>query len=208
MAEYQDASSRNSALVVVRRGRPRSDAAHRAILEAAQQILIAGSYADMRLEHVATAAGVAKSTIYRRWKSKEELVLDLLLELATPHLSVGETGNTRDELIATIRNVVTALTKTPFGPVMKALLAQIATNPSLSEPFRATVVKVRRQEVGRVIQRGKQRGDLRPDVSVAIATELLVGPVYYRLMFGGNIDRAFAVQLVDELLAGYRPRSN
>ena len=62
-----------------------------------------------------------------------------------------------------MRNVVRALTETPFGPVIRALLSQIAINPALGDPFRATVVQARRDEIAGVIARGVARGDLRPD---------------------------------------------
>lgn len=161
-------------------------------------------YADLRLEHVAARAGVGKATIYRRWPSKEALALELLLELASPHIAVADTGDTRQELVAAVNNAVRALTTTPFGPVIRALLSQIAINPSLGDPFRTTVVAARRKEVGHVIARGVERGDLRPDADIDIATELLVGPVYFRLVFGGEIDENFAVRVVETLLEGFR----
>ncbi len=103
-------------------------------------------------------------------------------------------------------NAISALTETAFGPVIRALLSQIATNPSLGDPFRATVVGARRGEVARVIARGIERGDLRGDADAAIATELLVGPVYFRLMFGGELSAGLAEQVVDAFLQGYAAR--
>jgi AcrR family transcriptional regulator len=188
---------------VVQRGRPRSRRVHRAILDAARDLLIEGGYADLHLEHVAARAGVGKATIYRRWASKEALALELLLELASPHIAVSNTGDTREELIASVNNAVRALIATPFGPVIRALLSQIAINPALGDPFRQTVVQARREEVGHVMARGIARGDLRRDADVNIATELLVGPVYFRLMFGGELDEDFATRVVDTLLKGY-----
>jgi len=186
------------------RGRPRSDQAHRAILDAACALIVESGFANLRLEHVAARAGVGKATIYRRWASKEDLALELLLELAAPHLAVVETGDTREELVAAVRNVVRALTETPFGPVMRALLSQIAINPALGDPFRATVVQARRDEVAGVIARGVARGDLRPDADADLATELLVGPAYFRLMFGGEIGQELADEVVDTVLRGFR----
>lgn len=186
-----------------RRGRPRSDRVHRAILDATNELLIADGFTRLRLEHVAARAGVGKATIYRRWPTKEALCLDLLMELASPHLAIVDTGDTRSELLAATLNAVNGLTRTPFGPVIRALLAQIAGNPALGDPFRATVVAARRDEVRRVIERGVARGDLRPDVDATVATELLVGPVYFRLVFGGELDEAFAERVVDALMAGY-----
>ena len=190
----------------IARGRPRSETVDRAILDTARQLLINEGYANFRLEHVAARAGVAKATLYRRWHSKESLALGVLMELVAPHLPVAETGDTRQELIASIQNPINALTRTPFGPVVRALLSQISINPALGDPFRAAVVRARRQEVTRVIERGIARGDLRADSDVSIATELLVGPVYFRLVFGGELDDEFAVALVDTLLRGYGAR--
>jgi len=186
-----------------RRGRPRSDQAHRRILEAARDLLSEEGFADLRLEHVAARAGVGKATIYRRWGSKEALAQELRAELAGAHMAVADSGDTRTELLAAIVNPMRAVTDTPFGPVIRALLSQIAVNPVLGDPFRATVVQARRWEVARLIARGIERGDLRPDADVDLATELLVGPVYFRLMFGGELTLDFANRVVDNVLRGY-----
>ena len=84
-------------------------------------------------------------------------------------------------------------------------MSQIATDPKLGDPFRATVVQARRAEVAKVIERGIARGDLRPDADPTIATELLVGPVYFRVMFGGELTLDFANRVVEAVLTGLRP---
>jgi hypothetical protein len=102
-----------------------------------------------------------------------------------------------------VTNAMRAVTDTPFGPVIRALLSQIAINPALGDPFRASVVQGRRDEIARVIARGVKRGDLRSDADADVATELLVGPVYFRLMFGGELTQRFAERVVDAVLRGY-----
>ena len=205
----QDAPYRKSTTAVdeprpsARKGRPRSDRVHRAILDAFREVLSEDGFADLRLEHVAARAGVGKATIYRRWGSKEALAQELLAELAAPHIAVAEADDTSTELLAAVLNPMRAVTDTPFGPVIRALLSQIAVNPTLGDPFRATVVQARRDEIARVIGRGIARGDLRPDADVDIATELLVGPVYFRLMFGGELSLEFANRVVDTVMRGY-----
>jgi len=184
-------------------GRPRSDEVHRRILDAARDLLTEGGFADLRLEHVAARAGVGKATIYRRWDSKEALAAELLAELAGPHIAVDDRGDTREELLAAVVNPMRAVTETSFGPVIRALLSQIAINPTLGDPFRASVVQARRDEIARVIRRGIARGDLRPDADVDVATELLVGPVYFRLMFGGQLTIDFANRVVENVLRGF-----
>lgn len=189
--------------IPMRKGRPRSQDAHRRILDAARELLTERSYSELRLEHVAQRAGVGKATIYRRWGSREALAGELLAELAAPHIAVEDTGDTRAELLAAVMNPMRAVTGTAFGPVIRSLLSQIATNPSLGDPFRATVVRARREEIAKVIGRGIERGELRPDADPTIATELLVGPVYFRLMFGGELTRRFAERVVDTVLRGF-----
>jgi AcrR family transcriptional regulator len=187
-------------------GRPRSEAARRRILDAARELLIEEGFTRLRLEHVAARAGVGKSTIYRRWPSKEALTLELLLELAKPHLAIRDVGATRAEMLAAVENPIRAITNSPFGPVIRAMMSQIAGNPAIGDPFRSTVVAARRAEIGRVIERGIARGDLRPDADRSVATELLAGPVYFRLVFGGSLDHDLAVRVVDTLLDGLASR--
>jgi len=187
-------------------GRPRSDRAHRAVLDAFRELLIEDGFDKVRMEHVAARAKVGKATIYRHWRSKQELALELLLQLATPHLAVPDVGDTRTELLATVMGPMRSLTESDYGPVTRELLSEIARNPELGDPFRAIVVQSRRDEVARVIARGVRRGDLRPDVEPGVATEMLVGPVYWRLLFGGDLDHEFAEHIVDEVLQGWSMR--
>jgi AcrR family transcriptional regulator len=189
-----------------RPGRPRSDRAHRDICAAFRDILIEEGFEQLRMEHVAARAGVSKATIYRHWPSKQALAQEVLIELATPFLVVPDVGDTRAELLATVLAPLRALTESDFGPVIQALLSEIARDRRIGEPFQASVVQVRRNEVARVLARGIRRGDLRPDLQPDVATEMLIGPLYFRLMFGGTLDAAFAEQVVDEVLQGWSMR--
>jgi AcrR family transcriptional regulator len=203
---YQDVAYRNTVNVSHKtgvRGRPRSDRVHRAILDAARELLIRDGFTRLRLEHVAAAAGVGKATIYRRWPTKEDLAQALLQDLASPHIAIDDVGNTRAEMLAAVTNPMRAITDTNFGPVILALMSQIAGNPKLGDPFRQTVVQARRDAVAEMIARGIARGDLCPDADPDLATELLVGPVYFRLVFGGKLDDEFANTIVDNVMRGY-----
>jgi transcriptional regulator with XRE-family HTH domain len=92
--------------VLAPRGRPRREGAHRAILEAFRELLIEDGFARLRLEHVAARAGVSKATIYRRWRSKEELAIELLHELAAPFVAIPDAGDTRGELVAATQSCI------------------------------------------------------------------------------------------------------
>jgi AcrR family transcriptional regulator len=153
---------------------------------------------------VAAQAKVGKATIYRRWSSKEELAEALLEDLAIPAVAVPAASDTRTELFAIVMNTATALTTTSYGPVIRALLSQIAINPQLGDPFRATVVQARRDQVAAVIEHGIARGDIQPTTDTESATESLIGPIYYRLIFGGALDAQFADNIVATFLDGNR----
>jgi Tetracyclin repressor-like, C-terminal domain len=131
----------------------------------------------------------------------------VLLDLAAPYLEIADLGDTRAELHKAVDNAVRGLTKSPYGAVMRALLSQIAINPALGDAFRDTVVNSRRNEIARVVERGIDRGDLRPDTDTGIATELLIGPVYYRLVFGGTLNARFSQRVVDAFLFGFSTRA-
>ena len=163
--------------------------------------------ARLRLEDVAARAGCGKATIYRNWRSKEALAIEVLDELTRDALPIADVGDTHAELVAAVDQPIRALTTTPFGPVLSGLLSEIASDPALGDPFRAGVVRTRREQIAGVIERGIVRRDLRPDVDRELATELLVGPVYFRLLFGGaEYPPDFAERVVGELLRGYAPK--
>lgn len=182
-------------------GRPRSESAHRAILDAFRELLVEDGFARLRLEHVAARAGVSKATIYRRWRSKEELAIELLHELAAPFLAIPDAGDTRAELVTVAQSCIGRLTESDFGPVVRAMLCEIASNPTVGDRFRAVVVQARRDEVGHVIERGIARGDLPASTDLDVATELLIGPIYFRLVFGGALNPEFGEKVVDALLS-------
>lgn len=184
-------------------GRPRSDSTHQRILDASLGLLTERPFADFRIEHVAARAGVGKAAIYRRWRSKEDLAGELLATLAEPHIGIPDLGSTRGELLAAVVAPILSITETPFGPLIRALASQIATNPALSEPFQTSVVRARRAEIAQVVARGIHRGDLRPEAAESPAIELLLGPAYFRLLFGGELTADFAESVAGAFLAAF-----
>lgn len=185
------------------RGR-RSTATEEAILEATRELLIEVGVHGLTVEGVAARAGVAKTTVYRRWKSKEELALAVLFEMVKI-VPVPDLGNIRDELIMFVNYAVRILGKTLMGRVMKGLVSDFASNEELGHAFREQVISLRLAEVRRLIERATERGELRPDVDAMLVHELLIGPVYYRhLLSGAKLDGRLAERLVDAVLPGIR----
>ena len=190
---------------VRRRGRPPSAAAHQAVLDVARELLSHGDLAHLNLEQVAEQAGVSKATIYRHWHTREALALELLSELAG-QLTVRDRGDTRSELIAMLEGTLRVVNGTQLGSVLQGLFSDLVRNPAIGDPFRSAVVSARRAAVAEVFERGIQRGHIRADADVDLATELIIGPIYYRLLFGGPFPPDFARRVVDAALAGFGPR--
>jgi len=188
---------------------PRVERSRQAILEATLQLLARdGDVGSLTVEAVATHSGVAKTTIYRRWRDKWELALDAVMIDMLPRLDEPvDVGDTRKELLTVINSVVKMLATPPYGQAMQALVSQIATDPDLARVYREQVVEPRQAELTPVVKRGIARGDLRPDTDVRLIHELLVGPIFYRLLFSGAaLDRNLGRRIVDAILAGFAPR--
>ena len=182
-----------------------------AILDATLQLLTPdGDVTSLTVEAVAARAGVAKTTIYRRWRDKWELALDAVMIDMLPRLDEPvDVGDTRKELLTFVNSVVKMLAATPYGtghagagvpdryrPRSRPRLPR-AGRPA--PPRRATPA----------IKRGIARGDLRPDTDIRLVHELLVGPIFYRLLFSGApLDRKLGPRLVDAILAGFAPRTD
>jgi AcrR family transcriptional regulator len=172
-----------------------------AILEATRELLAEGGVQHLTVEGVAARSGVAKTTIYRRWRSKDELALAVLLKMVEQIVEVPDLGDVRAELIGFVDGAVKILRDTLMGRVMQGLVSDLATDPELGRSFREQIVAFRVAEVRRVLERAIERGELRPDVDVELVHEMLFGPVYYRLLLsGGELDRSFAEQIVDTVL--------
>ena len=199
-------AAQEAAAAARRRGRPRSSETEQAILQATRELLVEAGVQGLTVEKVAARAGVAKTTIYRRWRDKDELALAVVLDMVEQVVQLPELGDTRKELLAFVNAAVEVLGSTLMGRVMQGLVSDLATDAELAQAFRERVVSVRDAEVERLVERGVRRGDLRADTDPMTAHDLLIGPVYYRLLLTGQpLDRAFAKRTVDAVLRAFAP---
>jgi AcrR family transcriptional regulator len=186
-------------------GLSRSQRTEAAILAATRELLAKGGVRELTVEGVAARSGAAKTTIYRRWRSKDELALAVLIDMVQTVVAVPELPDTRSELIALVQGAVRVLGKTLMGPVMQGLVSELATNRQLASAFQQRVVALRLHEVERLLRRGIARGELRADIDIGLTHELLFGAVYYRLFLSGEpLDRKLAERIVDAVLPALR----
>jgi AcrR family transcriptional regulator len=187
-----------------RRGRPRSEKARLAILEAAAELLLEHGLPAVSMDAVAERAGVSKATIYRWWRTKETLALDALYnEWAATAPPAKSTGSLRGDLMALLRPWVRLASSRPYGRVISALITQAQMDPEFAAVYQSRFIEPRREQAGAVIRRAIERGEIPADTKVEVVLDLLYGPLYHRLLHGhAPLNDRFVRDVVDTALDG------
>ncbi|HEY3881221.1 MAG TPA: TetR/AcrR family transcriptional regulator [Trebonia sp.] len=191
---------------VRRPGRPRSEKAEQAILEATIEAIGERGIDGVHCEDVATRAGVGKATLYRRWPGKEDLLIAAFAAMRRP-LPEPRCESVRDDLVA-IMAVMAEDADDPRYAQQYALLHGAGDRyPRLVAGYRERIIEPRRELVRSVLRRGIESGELRPDTDVEIAMLMLSGAVMGRSKHDPTpAEPGFPSRVVDELLRGLAPR--
>jgi AcrR family transcriptional regulator len=194
------------------RGRPRSDAAERAIIDAALDLLAEGHGASaVTISELARRASVGKDTVYRRWRTKDDLLLDALSSLHGPPDAHAD-GPIRELLIARLAELIGRLHDERNQRIYRSLLTASGEHPALRERFYAEVIAPRREATQAIIRAAVRRGELRADVDPGLLGALLFSPVLAETFEGRprrplrGAPRTVATRLVDAVLEGALPR--
>jgi len=188
---------------MAKRGRPRSVDADERILDATVATLVERGYDGLTIEAVALASGVAKTTIYRRWASKPELVVAAVGH-RTADLPVEDTGSLRSDLVELVGSLIKRLKTGGFGELIRAMQLAVAEQPGLADAAATGFVADRRQEVDVIVDRALARGELQPGVDRELVFDLCVGAVFMRFLVTRQpLTAAHAVRIVDAVLLGY-----
>ena len=149
---------------------------------------------------------MAKTTIYRRYRSKTDLALAVLLDMAEDVSTQPYVEDTATELIALVDKTVELMSTTVLGQIMKGLVSEVAADPELAHVYRERVVSRRLADVSVLVERGIARGELRAGLDPEMVTDLLLGPIYYRFFLSGSPMRDdFGKRLVATLLPAFTP---
>jgi AcrR family transcriptional regulator len=188
------------------RGRPRDERVDRSLLDAALALLAEGGPDALTIDAVATRAGAARTTVYRRWRGKPELMAAVFEHVAARLMPAPNLGHTRDDLVAIVEAAVRALADADVRGLIAAIVSTATANEALAQQFRRRLLDLRRDELRDVLQRGIARGELRPEVELDLAADLLIGPVYYRILVAGERPGpGYAEHVVDAFLGGATP---
>jgi AcrR family transcriptional regulator len=184
-------------------GRPREVRLDGAILAATLELVAEVGIHDFRMDDVAERAGVGKAAIYRRYRSKDELVTATVAALVS-EITVPDTGSTREDLLALMCEAVEVYRDPVKAGVMPSLVGAMPQRPALARAIRGGFLAQRRAALRAVLDRGVARGDLRADLDVELALDVLGGALFYRLLVtGGPIDADLAEGVAELILRGF-----
>jgi len=189
-------------------GRQRDPATDRAIIDAVLNMVAAGAtLTGLSLVTIAKEAGVSRNSVYRRWKTKDELYLDVLSAINQP-LPPLAGRSTRDDVIALLRVVAERVVDKRASSMLRALNAEAAAFPELHRQYFDEIVAPRRAAMNQVLRQGVERGEIRADTDLDLISDLLVSPLLAR-MANGTFDQLDPAQssrqITDLVLTGAAP---
>ena len=164
-------------------GRPRSAEVDNGILEAVLDIIAEQGLAAVCIEGIAARAGVGKASIYRRFDSKEELIVSALVHMREQHPRVSDRGSVRERLVSLLDALRHSLADTRDGRIMLAVLSSGQDNPQLSSLVYERIVKFRRSTVEAIVLEGMSAGEFVHHDNVESVVSALVGSSIYLAMW-------------------------
>ncbi|MDX3586846.1 TetR/AcrR family transcriptional regulator [Streptomyces europaeiscabiei] len=192
------------------RGRPRSEAVERSIVEGVLKLLEEGvPLSELSIERVARTAGVGKATIYRRWSGKEALFVDVL-RAAEPPDPVLPGTSMRDDLVVVLEAARQRGLLNRPSAILHNVIAQMKSSPTIWNAYHADVVAPRRRALADVLRRGRDNGELRADVDIDLVGDLVFGPMLVRTVMRPDapLPENLAENIVDTVLEGLRPSAS
>jgi AcrR family transcriptional regulator len=187
-----------------RRGRPRSERAQQAILDAAVGLLLERGLDETSMDDIADKACVSKATIYRWWPTKATLALDALArDSQAAQAAVPDTGSLRADLQRLLRAWARLVRPRPYGRVISALITEAHSDPAFARRYLEAFVEPRRRRGRSVFLRAIERGEIPADTDVDLALDCLYGPIYHRLLDRhAPLGERFLLGVIDATLSG------
>lgn len=163
------------------------------------QLIAEHDVSGVSVDMIAAKTGVSKPTLYRRWPSRDDLIVAAMAVLEYPHAS-PDAGSLRDDLASLLDTLVEFLSKPDGGKVYASFINAAIRNPKLAAINREVTSRARSQyEV--VIERAIQRGDIAPDVSITVLVDALISPfIYKRLAEDKSPEREDVGRILDLIL--------
>jgi AcrR family transcriptional regulator len=186
-------------------GRPRDDRIDSDVVAAVLETLRTRGYRAVTIDGIARRVKRARTSLYRRWRSKRHLVAYAVLREMGDR-PASDTGDLRKDLEAAVGTLLTAFAG-PLGQALAGLVADMAHDGALARSIRGEVLAERRRSMRDAFDRARARQQARNDLDVELVLDMLTGPFYYRALFGhAPITRNMTAAVVDYVLRVAAPR--
>ena len=183
-----------------RGGRPRDPSRDGVIRAAILRLLAEVGYGALTMDAVASEAGVGKATIYRRWRTKQDLVVDTIADLNRDVAAPEDTGSLEGDLRSMLRGYVSVITG-PTGAATQSLLSTIPRQPALAEAFREGPLGVWRDTFEQIWGRAQARGEVPPGAPPLLVAETTSALLVQRwLLTGRPVDEAYADEVLESVV--------
>ncbi|MFG1806407.1 TetR/AcrR family transcriptional regulator [Streptomyces sp. NPDC049040] len=194
----------------VPRGRPRDAAVGHKVVETVLRLIADGTtFGDLTMEGIAREAGVGKATVYRRWASKDALLLDAMAAVDSPALPALPGTSFRDDLVVAVETIRRRGLAKRDSAMLRNMLTQIQNNPELWRSYHDTVIATRRAALARLLERGIALGAVRPELGgdMDLLVDFVAGPLLTRTAFhqGAALPEDLSERVVDMILRGIAP---
>jgi AcrR family transcriptional regulator len=188
------------------RGRPRQASAGKAIVDATLELLAERGFQAATIEAIAERASVGRNTIYRRWASKEELIVDALQELFVD-LDFQEHGDVYSLLLDWVRDFVRVFGDPLYGRILPVVLGELQQNPDFARIYSEQIVQPRYDALLEFLRAAVERGELHPDAEPEQIVDLLAAPPFVRALPVGlpPVSERYAEELLETIWRGIAP---
>jgi AcrR family transcriptional regulator len=174
----------------------------RAIRDATRSLLSEMGYARLTVEGVAARSGVAKTTIYRRFPSKAELVFSVMVHPADLG-AAPDTGSFQEDLAKVMGLIVEDISAATVGEALLGILVDMAREPALADAVRERFVGSERSWISEIVGRAAGRGEVAPDTDADLLLDLMIGSILSRVFVtGGAVDRRLEERVIDVIVEG------
>jgi AcrR family transcriptional regulator len=180
-------------------GRPRSAASEKAILDATLELLKEEGYGGLTTDKVALRAGASKSTMYRRWPSKQHLVIAAFD--STPELNIPDSGDLYADMYKVIKEYIGILNSTTLSGVLPALIGERAHNADLAAVLDPLIAR-RSLPINTVLRKAVERGELPAKTNCELAGTILMSPIQMNSELGRSVNTRMIKPILNIVLPG------
>lgn len=186
------------------RPRGRTERVRQAVIAATKAEVLAGGYRELTIERVAASAGVAKSTVYRRWRDTGGLLVELLNDLSAEEIPLADTGSVDEDMRQLALLIVRVYTDLRMGDMVLALISEAVHSEQVAAALR-DFWRLRNDQAATIVRRAVARGELPAQTDAIEVVRALAAPIYYRLLVSHEpIDDGVAIRAAVAALAAAR----